>query len=159
MRISIRSTLPCDWDGTQTSLQLFYEIRVEWISRRNRIGGDDREEESWRSSLGNHNFLGESANPNHKAWCSSIKSITFSNVVKSNTKTPLDMWQMKDHVCPVLARRIPTLCVVFRTLFQEHISYIKPEKLIMDKSILNGVYFLYVIYDISKCSLKFIMNQ
>ncbi len=77
------------------------------------------------------------------------------------------MWQMEDHVDPGLARRVPTICVLFGILFQEHVSNFavhmlllqnatitsqnmrikileegvltKSEKLIMYKTILNRV--------------------
>ena len=77
------------------------------------------------------------------------------------------MRQMEDHVCPGLARRVPTICVLFSTLFQERVSNLavhmlllqnatiteqnmrvsilessglaKPEELIMNKAILNSV--------------------
>ncbi len=39
------------------------------------------------------------------------------------TKTALSMQQVKDHVCPGLARRVPTICVLLSTLFQERVSY------------------------------------
>ena len=77
------------------------------------------------------------------------------------------MRQVKDHVCPGLARRVPTICVLLSALFQERVSYFtvnmlllqdatiteqdmridilessglaKPEKLIVDKAVLNSV--------------------
>jgi hypothetical protein len=89
------------------------------------------------------------------------------------------MRQVKDHVCPGFAMRVPTICVLLSTLFQERISYFtvymlllqnttitkhnmrinilkpsglaKSQKLEVDKAILNSIYFLYVIYDISTC--------
>ena len=76
------------------------------------------------------------------------------------------MRQVEDHVCPGLARRVPTICVLFSTLFQErgnlavHMLLLqnatitdqnmrvcilevsglaKPEELIMNKAVLNSV--------------------
>ncbi len=76
------------------------------------------------------------------------------------------MQQVKDHVCPGLARRVATVCVLLGVLFQECVSYFtvymlllqyatiteqnmrinilessglgKPEELIVDKAILNS---------------------
>jgi hypothetical protein len=74
------------------------------------------------------------------------------------------MRQVEDLVCPVLARRVPTICVLLSTLFQERVSNFvvnmmllhatiteknmrinvlessvltKPEDLVMYKSVLN----------------------
>jgi hypothetical protein len=33
------------------------------------------------------------------------------------------MRQVKNHVCPGLARRVPTICVLLRAPFQELVSY------------------------------------
>jgi hypothetical protein len=44
------------------------------------------------------------------------------------------MWQMKDHVRPVLVRLIPTLCVLFSALFQECISYFTVNILFLQNS-------------------------
>jgi hypothetical protein len=77
------------------------------------------------------------------------------------------MRQMKDHVCPGLARGVPTICVLLSALVQERVSYFtvcmpllqnatiteqnmrvsilessglaKPEKRIMNKAVLNSV--------------------
>jgi len=77
------------------------------------------------------------------------------------------MRQVKYHVCPGLARRVPTICVLLSALFQERVSYFavymlllqdatiteqnmrvnilessglaKSEELIMYKAILNSV--------------------
>jgi hypothetical protein len=49
-------TLTYDWDCVQTSLQSYCVRHLEWMSRRSTIGGDSHEDESRRSSLGNHNF-------------------------------------------------------------------------------------------------------
>ena len=77
------------------------------------------------------------------------------------------MRQVEDHVCPGLTRRVPTICVLLSTLFQERVSNFainvlllqnasiteqnlgikilesgglaKPEELIIRKAILNSV--------------------
>ena len=82
-------------------------------------------------------------------------------------------------MCPGLARRVPTICVLLSTLFQECISNFavymlllqnatiteqnmrvsileasglaKPEELIMYKAVLNSVQFLDVIYNSPTC--------
>ncbi len=86
---------------------------------------------------------------------------------------------MKDHVCPGLGRRVPTICVLLGALFQERVSNFtvymllmqnatittqnmrinilessglaKAEELKVDKAILDSVEFLYVIYDSPTC--------
>jgi hypothetical protein len=68
-------------------------------------------------------FLRESTHPRHKTWRSRIKSSIFSNTVERHTKTPLGVGQMEDHVCPVLARYIPTICVLLSAFLQERVSY------------------------------------
>jgi hypothetical protein len=60
--------------------------------------------------------------PGHETWCSIIKSSIFSNIVKSYPITPLIMWQVKDHVCPTLVRRVPTVSVLLGALFQECVN-------------------------------------
>ena len=67
--------------------------------------------------------LGESTKPSNKAWSSSIKCSIFSNIVKLHTKATQSVWQVNTHVCPCFARRVPTICVLFSTLFQERVSY------------------------------------
>ena len=83
------------------------------------------------------------------------------------------MRQVEDHVCQGLTRRVPTICVLLSTLFQERISNFaicccrvatiteqnmrinilessglaKPEELIMYKAVLNSVQNFDVIYD------------
>jgi hypothetical protein len=37
---------------------------------------------------------------------------------QSHTKTPFSVWEMEDHVRPVLPRHIPTICVLLGVLFQ-----------------------------------------
>ena len=77
------------------------------------------------------------------------------------------MRQVEDHVCPGLNRRVPTICVLLSSLFQERVSNFainmlllqgasineqnvainilqsgglaKPEKQIVDKAILNSI--------------------
>ena len=89
------------------------------------------------------------------------------------------MRQVEDHVRPGLTRRVPTICVLFSSLFQERVSNFainvlllqnatiteqnvainilesgglaKPEELIMDKAVLNSVQFLYVNYNSPTC--------
>ncbi len=74
---------------------------------------------------------------------------------------------MEDHVCPGLARRIPTVCILLSALFQERVSYFtvymlllqdatiseqdmrigvlessslaKPNQLVVDKAVLNSI--------------------
>jgi hypothetical protein len=38
---------------------------------------------------------------------------------KRHTKTTLIIRQVEDHVCPDLVSRVPTICVLLDTLFQE----------------------------------------
>jgi hypothetical protein len=109
-------------------------------------------------------FPGESTMPSYEPWSSSIERGIFSNVIKCHTKITLSMRQVEDLVCPVLARRVPTICVLLSTLFQERVSNFvvnmmllhatiteknmrinvlessvltKPEDLVMYKSVLN----------------------
>jgi hypothetical protein len=42
--------------------------------------------------------------------------------MKCHTKTTLGMREMEDHVCPGLAMRVPTICVLLSTLCQERVS-------------------------------------
>ena len=67
-------------------------------------------------------FLGERTKPNYKPWSSSIESGIFSNVIKCHTKTTLSIRQVEDHVGPGLPRSVPTIYVLFGTLFQEGVS-------------------------------------
>jgi hypothetical protein len=83
LSLSLAPTLTCDWDRAQVSLQSYWVRNLEWMSRRSRSGG-------------------------HKTWCSSIKHIIFSNVIKCHTKTTLGMCQVEDQVCPDFTRRVPT---------------------------------------------------
>ena len=106
---------------------------------------------------------------------SSIKSSILSNIIKGHTKSTLSMRQVEDHVCPGLTRRIPTICVLLSSLFQERVSNFainvlllqnatiteqnmgvnilesgglaKAEEMIMYKAVLNSVKFLNVIYN------------
>jgi hypothetical protein len=52
-----------------------------------------------------------------------IKRIIFSNSVESHNKTPVSMRQVKDHICPGLARRVPTICLLLSAPFHERVSY------------------------------------
>ncbi len=93
---------------------------------------------------------------------------------------------MEDHVCPGLPSRVPTICVFLSTLFQENVrnfainmllmenvtitesnvrvsilqssGLANPEELIMNKAVLNSVYFFHVIYNSPTCFL-FIVNR
>jgi hypothetical protein len=93
------------------------------------------------------------------------------------------MRQVEDHVCPVLTRRVPTICVLLSALFQERISYFtvymlllqdttiakqnmrikilessglsKPDELIMYKAVLYIIQFVDTIYNsLTCCSYK-----
>ncbi len=97
------------------------------MSRRRRNGGDDHKDESWRSSLDLGQpqfltFLRESTKPACETWCSSIKRIIFSNVIENHTKTTVGMSQVKDHVYPDLARRVPTICFLV-LFFKKQVNY------------------------------------
>ena len=87
--------------------------------------------------------------------------------MKSYPITPLSMRQVKDHVCPGLARRVPAVSVLLGALFQERVSNFtvymlllqnttiikhnmrinilesgglaKSEKLVLNKAILNSL--------------------
>jgi hypothetical protein len=41
------------------------------------------------------------------------------------------MWQVKDHVSPSFALRIPTVCVLLSTLFQKRVSYFTVDVLLL----------------------------
>ena len=41
---------------------------------------------------------------------------------------------MEDHVLPVLARRIPTICVLLIALFQERVSYFTAYMLLLQNA-------------------------
>ncbi len=85
---------------------------LSWMSRRRTRGGDDHVDESLRLSLGNHKFWRSW----EKVWSSSVENGILSNIIKCHTKTTLNVRQMEDHVGPGLARSVPTICVLFRTL-------------------------------------------
>ncbi len=91
-----------------------YKPHFWW--RRSTSGVDDHQDESRRSSFGNHNSW-RSWGKNQQS--SSIKWSILSNIVKSHTKASLSMWQVKDHVSPRFSLRIPTVCVLLSTLFQK----------------------------------------
>ena len=105
-----------------------------------------------------------------------MKTSMFSNIIKGHTKTTLGMRQVEDHVCPGITRRVPTICVLLSTPFQERVSNFAINvllcenatiteqnvdihilesggltKLIMYEAILNSVQFLDVIYNIPTC--------
>jgi hypothetical protein len=50
------------------------------------------------------------------------KSCVLSNIVKNHPKATLSTRKVEDHVCPALTRRVPTICVLLSTPFQESIS-------------------------------------
>jgi hypothetical protein len=52
----------------------------------------------------------------------SIKYRIFSKIIKSYPITPFIMWKVKDHVCPDLDRRVPSVRVLIGTLLQECVS-------------------------------------
>jgi hypothetical protein len=68
-------------------------------------------------------FLGESTKPSHKTGSRSIESGIFRNIVKSHPKTTFSVRQVEGHVYPGLGTRIPTVCMLIRTLFQERVNY------------------------------------
>jgi hypothetical protein len=47
---------------------------------------------------------------------------TFSNIIEGHTKATLSMRQVQDHVRPGLTRRVPNICVLLSSPFQERVS-------------------------------------
>ncbi len=116
VNISLRSWKDCQWLSI-CWVTLSCEGMVVTSSLETELSSHTREVSMWRL------IYGIQRGTSSFFWGSSIKCSILSNIVKSHTKTTLSMCQVKDHVTPNLDLRIPTVCVLFSTLFQKHVSY------------------------------------
>ena len=68
-----------------------------------------------------------------------MESSIFSNIIKGHTKTTLSMRQVDDHVRPGLTRRVPTICVLLSSFFQERVCNFTIKVLLLQNATITSM--------------------